>query len=281
MLSLLLIAPLYAGALRVCASTEASASANAAWQVLGDHVLDGDADEQEGGSFSRASITPEFGGSTTVSLCPLQDTRRGPAPSDRGMMEVDAPGSCASTVRASSTGQLDGWATTDPGALHVEAGGRSQMDVEASSGASIGVDGGAGGSFAATWAVRSPGPDSLLSGTLVIGVAEAYAGASIHVPGVVEAEASDGWVEASVRRDGRWVTYRGPAPATLEIRAVIPNRSTLCATGSASAGGVASLQEPGFVGEATIVLDLKTSGIDAPYWIDRTPVELSAECGCR
>lgn len=288
MLTLLLAAPLLAGTTRLCATTEANASANGGWEVLGRSARDGRLDTREGQNAARAAVDVQFGGERTEDLCPAYDPMGGVGLAARtDLLEVELPqpgavGGCYTTALATARGGAEGEAWVDATRIRARAGGRSAMEIAATNSGRMDADGGAGAAFVGEWAYRGGGPNTAVSGTVTIDLADAYAGAWIGVPGLVYAEAWDGNVRAWARQGDRYVKVEGPAPLTIAVDTVLPGRSgAVCASGSASVGARGDEENGGFESASGLDLALDVTGTSKAALPLQGESPSFGECGCR
>lgn len=278
-MTLLLVAHAWAGTFQLCAATESSASTNGRWQVLTDGDQDGRTDLRHGTTNSASGVAARYGERREADLCSDEDRMGGITLRGTTQMIEVRPGTCTADMVAEGEGTAQGGAYASARGIRAGASGEAWARGFAENAASIGVDAGGGGTFDSEWSWRVSGPNARFTGYVEVTALEAYAGASLNVPGLVYVEAWDGVVDAWVRQGERYERYTGPAPVRFEIDTVVSGRSgRLCAGGSATAGvRVSDGETTGASGIDFAVAPSATT--DAPDRLVGEAPEFQ-ECGC-
>lgn len=289
MLTILLVAPLFAGTARVCSETEANASLNGAWSLLGKDDRDGDTVIREGVTLARSSLDLQLGGERAEDLCPADDPMGSMDAPRFELLEVELPkpggeaarGGCYTRALAQAIGHAEGEAFVNPNRIHARATGQATMDLRAANSGRIDVDGGGGAAFLGEWTYRSGGPNTLVTGTVTISLADAYAGVWVNVPGLVYVESWEGRVNAWYRQGDRYERYEGPAPVTLEVETVRAGRAgSVCGSGSTSIGALADEATSGFSSSSSLEFEFNVAPSQhVPHLVEGDTPPF-APCGC-
>lgn len=236
-MSILLVSQALAGTYQLCAATESSASTNGRWQVLTDADQDGRTDLRRGTTNSAAGVSARYGERRDEDLCSDADRMGGITLRGTTKMIEVKPGTCTAEIVADGEATALGGAYASAREMRAGASGEAWARGYSENAASIGVDAGGGGTFDSEWTWRVGGPNTRLRGFVEVTALEAYAGASLNLPGLAYVEAWDGVVDAWVRRGDRYERYTGAAPVRLEIDTIVGGKSgRLCAGGSATSG---------------------------------------------
>jgi hypothetical protein len=241
---------------RTCAATQASASANAGWEILGNRGLDGATDAKAGVDTANAAVRGAWGGERTVDLCPKDDRMGGLQVATEKMLEVQLPKpgqerTCLTTAAARATGGSTGEATVARDAIRASARASADIAVVTTNSASLGADVGAGGRFTGEWAWKGKGPNTEVRGTVTIRADQAYAAGSLDVPGLVQVRVWEGQVDAWVREGDVYRRVQQAVPVTLQPWAVLAGaKGSLCVTGTSSLGALADPRSKEFRGES-------------------------------
>lgn len=278
-MTLVLVSQALAGTYQLCAATESSASTNGRWQVLTEGDQDGRTDLRRGTTNSAAGVSARYGERREVDLCSGADRMGGITLRGTTQMIEVRPGTCTAAVAAEGEGTAQGAGYASSREIRGGASGEAWARGLVENAASIGVDAGGGGTFDGEWSWRVSGPNARLAGFVEVTALEAYAGASLNVPGLAYVEAWDGMVDAWVRQGDRYVRYTGAAPVRLEIDTVVGGRvGRVCAGGSATAGVRVADDEA--AGASGIDFALTPSATrDAPDRVTGEAPEF-LECGC-
>lgn len=265
----------HAGTWPICAQTETAATVNGGWTLVEERATDSDDDADRGTWYSEASVSRAFGGRRDENYCAADDgleglTRRWTT----GMVSVlglpgSAEGACEASIWASGRASGDARAEVDSSRVAASARGSAVTSADAANVADISVDAGGGARFTGEWAWRvGQSRTAEVVGTVDVGEAAAYAGASLDIPGWAQVDTWDGEVDAWVRQGDTWVHVQGVAPMSIPFGAVVPSRGVVCATGSATSGSQAGAGE-GAAGGASIRFTLDPVASDLPA--DRAP----------
>ena len=166
--------------------------------------------------------------------------------------EPGQPRTCVTTARAAVRGGSTAEATVDP-TIHVSARSAADLTVETTNSSVVSADIGAAGSFTGAWSWKGKGPNTDVRGSVTISAAQAYARASIEVPGFLKAQVYEGKVDAWVREGDHYVRVQADAPVTLEpFGTLAGGKGGLCVTGSASLGGVADGRARAVAGDSAL-----------------------------
>ncbi len=283
---LLIVTLAQAGTWPICAQTETAATVNGGWSLVEQRSSDGDDDSHRGTWYSEAEVSMSFGGRRDENYCASDDglmglTRRWTS----DMVAVvglpgAAEGACEAAIWASGRASGSARAEVDVSRMTAYARGSAVTTADADNVADISVDAGGGARFTGQWAWRvGQARNAEVVGSVVVGQAAAYAGASLEVPGWARVDTWDGEVDAWVRRGDTWVHVEGSAPMTLSFGAVVAARGTVCATGSATSGSQAAAGEGGAGGAA---ISFSMDPVATASVTDAVPVdgpEFGA-CGC-
>ncbi|MFZ5479833.1 MAG: hypothetical protein ACOZNI_23920 [Myxococcota bacterium] len=281
--------PAFAGTTRLCAATEADAAAHGNWRVLARDDRDEARDGEDGTSAAGADVEVHFGDTMFADLCPTDDPMGGLLLASRGeMLEVSLPGAgggrqeCITKAWAIGAGTASGDAAVHPRLVRAEASGRADMVVDAGNSAQMEADAGGGGRFVGEWSWRVAGPNTQVQGSVHVDADEAYAGAFVEVPGLVQARAWGGRVEGWARRGGEWTRIEGAAPMDVTFDAVLQGtRGVVCARGAASVGALTDRAAGGFEAESALDLAIDATATDrAPTWLNGGGPEFGP-CGCQ
>jgi hypothetical protein len=271
---------------RTCAATQASASANAGWEILGNRGMDGATDAKAGVDAATAAVRGTWGGERTVDLCPKDDRMGGLQVATEKMLEVQLPKpgeerSCLTTATARAAGGSTGEATVARDAIRASTRASADIGVTATNSATLGADVGAGGRFTGEWAWKGKGTNTEVRGTVAIRADQAYASGSLDVPGLIQVRVWEGQVDAWVREGDAYRHVQQALPVTLEPWTVLAGaKGSLCVMGTSSLGALANQRTREFRGESgmDVAFDV-TPSAQSPKLPTGEQPEFEA-CGC-